>query len=169
MSDTATLSPKEDKIEQLLSWYVDVLEGWQELGRGADGFGLKMMSRAWNTRTYQELNRCLLALRDEDCRTYWHVRERWLTGGWRTVLACPSCGAVENVAAKHFVEGLKGRHVVLKHKHAGESVFFVLRSVPHVSAAVRPEVVTAGVRWLADRFVGEPFIPLELLGKERAA
>ena len=162
-----TLSPKEETIQTLLAWYVDVLEGWSELGRGADGFGVKMMSRAWNTRTYQELNRCLLALRDEDNRTYWHVRETYLAGSRRTVLACPHPGCNESceVAAKWFDE--RG-NVSRKHKH-GDTVFWVRKTVPVVNAAVNPEAVTRGVKWLAERFVGEPYVPDELRPKERAA
>ena len=162
---------KEQKIETLLSWWMDVLEGWKENGRGSDDFGLKMMSRAWNSRAYRELHRCLLALRDENNRVYWHVRERYQAGK-RTVLACPRCDKVSEVAAKHFAVKRGVRHVTLKHKHAGDTVFFVLRSVPAVSAAVDDAVVAEGVRWLAARFDGEVFIPADLLVKteeDRAA
>jgi hypothetical protein len=161
------LTDREQKIETLLAWWTDVLEGWQEGGRGQDEFGIKMMGRAWNHPSYRELHRCLVALRDEENRTYWHVRERYQAAR-RTVLVCPKCDAIENVAARHFKYTEDGRHVTLKHKH-GDPVFFVLKSVPSVNAAVREDVVEDGVRWIAARFQGEPFIPDELLAKEKAA
>jgi hypothetical protein len=72
---------------------------------------------------------------------------------------------LSEVAAKHFDEN---GNVRLKHRHDGP-VFFVRRTVPVVNAAVNDGVVLDGVRWLAKRFRGEPFIPNELLGREKAA
>lgn len=158
------LTAREQKIELLLTWYMDVLEGWQEMGRGADGMGVKLMGRAWNHPTYQELQRCLIRLRDEENATYWHVRETFQAAR-RTVLACPRCFAVSEVAAKHF--DANGA-VKIRHKHP-DVVFFVRKTVPAVNAAVRPEVVRDGIRWIASAFAGEPFVPDELLAKERAA
>lgn len=155
---------KELKIEVLLSWWMDVLEGWQEAGRGSGDLGLKMMSRAWNSRAYRELHRCLIALRDENNPVYWHVSQRYQAAK-RTVLACPRCEKVSEVAAKHFAVKRGVRHVTLKHKHGGETVFFALKAVPVVSAAVDPAIVAEGVRWLAARFEGEVFIPNDLLVK----
>lgn len=181
------LTAREETIHTLLTWYTAALEGWQEAGRGAGDLGAKMMSRAWNSPSYQELYRCLIRLRDEENRLYWHIRERFMSGN-RTVLACPyvdgrgrECGQTTEVAAKHFSDREDGRHVTLKHKHDGGSVFFVLRSVPSVSAAVRPEMVLAGIRWLGREFgrTGrgyadedysmEPFVPAALVDKEKRA
>jgi hypothetical protein len=158
------LTPREERIELLLTWYVDVVEGWREGGFGSDEFGIKMMGRCWNHPSYRELHRCLIALRDEENGTYWHVRERFQAPR-RTVLACPKCGDACEIAGKWFDE--RG-NVSRKHTH-GDVVFWVRKTVPAVSAAVRDDVVLRGVRWIADRFAGEPFIPDELLAKEKAA
>jgi hypothetical protein len=159
-----TLTPREERIRTLLDWWVDVLEGWQELGRGADGLGVKMMSRAWNSPSYKELHRCLILMRDENNRVYWHVRENYQAPR-RTVLACPKCGDACEIAGKWFD---KNGNVTRRHKH-GDIVFFVRKTVPTVNAAVRDDVVLDGVRWIASRFRGEPFVPDELLAKEKAA
>lgn len=163
-----TLSGRESKILTLLSLYVDVEYGWQEGGKGAGEFGKEMLCRMYKHPSFVELRRVLPALRDERNAVYWHVREAFQAPS-RSVLMCPRCKATEPIASKHFKYTHDGRHVTLKHKHGGESVFFVLDSVPAVSAAVRPEVVLDGVRWISVRFRGEPFIPDELLAKERAA
>ena len=178
------LTAREETIKVLLTWYTAALEGWQELGRGADSFGAKMMGRAWNSESYQELYRCLIRLRDEENRIYWHIRERFMAGS-RMALVCPhvdsrghECGSVLEIAARH----LDGNgQVRAKHKHEGGTVFFVRRAVPCVSEAVRPEMVTAGIQWLGREFgrtgpgyrdkdyTLEPFVPAVLIDKERAA
>jgi hypothetical protein len=159
-----TLTPREERIQLLLEWWTDVLEGWQEGGRGGDELGVRMMGRAWNHPSYRELERCLIALRDEENATYWHVREQYQAHR-RMVLQCPRCLAVSEVAAKHFDDH---GNVRLRHKHDGP-VFFVRKAMLVVNHAVRPDVVLAGVRWIGREFRLEPFIPDELLGKEKAA
>lgn len=163
-----TLTAREQTIETLLSWYPDVLHGDISGGAASGELGIKLMSRAWNSRTYQELHRCLLALRDEDNRTYWHVRSQYLAGVRKTVFACPkeACDKWCEVAARHLD---KHGNVKRQCKHGGSAVFWVRKTVPVVSEAVRPEMVEGGIRWLARRFRGEPYVPADLLAKERAA
>jgi hypothetical protein len=159
-----TLTKREEVIRTLLEWYIDVLEGDSMGGVGSYDLGVKLLSRAYNHPSYRELERCLRALRDEDNKTYWHVRETYQASR-RTVLACPKCGDVCEIAGKWFDTN---GNVRKRHKH-GDVVFFVRKTVPSVNAAVRPDVVLDGVRWIAKRFHGEPFVPDELLAKEKAA
>jgi hypothetical protein len=160
------MTDREQVIETLLTWYTAVEEGWQKFGAGSGDLGIKMMSAAWNSRSYKELRRCLILMRDTENKTYWHIRERFQAGK-RTVLKCPSCGMIENVAAKHFTYRQRGgRSVTLKHKHGRDVVFFDLATIPVVNHAVRPEVVADGIRWIAREFTFEPSIPVSLLDPE---
>lgn len=162
--EKATLTAREETIRTLLIWWIDVLEGWAEDGRGSDELGIRMMSRAYNSRTYQELIRCMKALRDEENRIYWHVAQTYRASR-RMVFACPKCDKSCEPAAKH----LDAHGNIRRQCKHGDQVFWVRKAVPVVNAAVDPELVLAGVRWIADRFDGEPFIPDALLGKERKA
>jgi uncharacterized C2H2 Zn-finger protein len=165
---------RETKIETLLLHYQDAIETLDRSGdmaySGAPGSVCLLMGELWRHPSYQELERTLKRFSSAKPVLWWDVRERYITNTARTVLACPRCDAITEVAAKHFKEREDGtRTVSLKHKHGGEPVFFVLRSIPVLSRAIRPENVEAGVRWIAKSFKGDVFVPDPILGRERSA
>lgn len=150
--DSAKLTPRETIIRTLLEWYQDALEGWREVGTGdGDGMGVQLLGVAWHHSSYQELERDRMAMRDRAPDLYWHVAERYIRPSGQVALRCPRCLEVGDWPRKG--------HKAPTHRHSGSRVEFVRASVLVVSAAVRPELVVDGVRWLSRAFLGDPFVP----------
>jgi hypothetical protein len=168
-----TLTPREERVRTLLEWYKDAVETMQRSGDesygGAPGSVCLLMGDLWHHPSYRELERTLRRFQGAEPTLWWNVRERYITNTARTVLACPRCEGVTEIASKHFKETEKGRTVTLRHKHDGEHVFFVLRTVPVLSKAIRPEAVEAGIRWISTAMRGDVFVPDQILNREPTA
>lgn len=164
------MTAREERVKVLLEWYKDAVETMQRSGDeaygGAPGSVCLLMGDLWHHPSYRELERALKVFRSAEPILWWNVRERYVTNTSRTVLACPRCEALVEVAAKHF-DG--NGAVTLRHKHDGDQVFFVRKAVPVLSQAIRPEMVGAGVQWLSREMRGDVFVPDQILNREKAA
>jgi hypothetical protein len=170
ISEMTGLTPREERVRILLDWYKDALETMQRSGDdaygGAPGSVCLLMSDLWWHPSYRDLERALGQFRSAEPTLWWNVRERFITNTARTVLACPRCDGIVEVAAKHFDNN---GAVTLRHKHDGDLVFFVRKTVPVLSKAIRPEAVVAGIRWISTAMRGDVFVPDQILNKEKAA
>lgn len=170
-----TKREREETITTLLEWYKDAVETMNRSGDmaygGRPGSVCLLMGDLWWHRSYKELDRVLREFQSAEPNLWWHVRERYITNTERTVLMCPVCDAISEVASRHFnYNEEKGtRTVKLKHKHGGQSVFFVLKTVPVLSKAIRPEDVAAGISWIAEHFTGKLVMPDLRLDRSTAA
>jgi hypothetical protein len=165
-----TLTPREERVRTLLEWYKDALETMQRSGDdaygGAPGSVCLLMGDLWWHPSFRELDRVLREFRGEQPRLWRSVRERFITNTARTVLACPRCPGIVEIAAKHF-DG--NGAVTLRHKHDGDQVFFVRKTVPVLSAAIRSDDVDAGIRWISRAMRGDVFVPDQILNREKSA
>jgi hypothetical protein len=165
------LTPREERVRTLLEWYKDAVETMQRSGDesygGAPGSVCLLMGDLWHHPSYRELDRTLRRFQAAEPVLWWNVRERFITNTARTVLACPRCpDAIVEIAAKHF-DG--NGAVTLRHKHDGDQIFFVRKTVPVLSKAIRGDAVEAGIRWVAAGMRGDVFVPDQILNKEKAA
>lgn len=158
--DRAKLTPRERILRTLLECYVDVVEGWRTEGAGDGGMRAPLAVSAWNHPSYRELERTRIRMRDEQPELYWHLAERYVRPESRVALRCPRCLAVEDWP--------KPGHKPRSHRHSGGRVELQRASVLVVSEAVRPELVVFGLRWVALKFRGDPFVPDDL-ERERVA
>ena len=142
---------RRERIVVLLEWYVDVEEQGLRDGRG-DGEHLPLMSRAWNHPAYRELDRLLGVMRDKRRHLYWHLAETYFRSRQRRVLQCPRCrGVMPAWSSVNF------------HKHGHSNVAVVPRVVPIINPRVRSGQVERAVGWLDEQWVGEVFLPDELI------
>lgn len=147
---------RRDRIVVLLENYLDVLNGLQDRAFRGDDF-LPRMCRAWSHPSYRELERLRVVMRDSEPIVYWHIAETYFRADYRRVSVCPKCGRIAPAA-------LIGEFC--KHgKPYAKAVTRIAAIQKRTSAAVRPELVTAGVGWLDDNWRGEPFIPDDLLAR----
>jgi len=144
---------KTERIVMLLEWYVDVEAQGMRDGRSSDGEHLPLMSRAWNHPSYRELDRLLDLMRREQRHLYWHLSQTYLYSTKRRVLECPRC---RSVVPSWYSGGYF-------HKHGNSNVAIVPKVVSVIHKDVRSNHVGRAIAWLEEQWIGEPFLPDELL------
>lgn len=141
---------RTERIETLLYHYVDVENGLQDRAFRGDDF-LPRMCRSWNHPSYVELRRLIGYLQQLEPRLYWHLSQKFFKYEVRRVARCPRCTAIYPAS---MIGGM--------HKHGQRGV--ELRPHPYrAHLPVNDRRVRQAIEWLAERFVGEPFIPDDLL------
>lgn len=152
-------------IVTLLDWYRDVESSWYEAGDGT--FGQPLMHRAWNHPSYRELRRLLGVMRVEAPELHWAVRARYVlcdlsprdvkrrSGRWLV-------GANEEVVRSGYQVAKRATAQTVKQQQSAFAPGVHRVVVRRWNGAVRPEDVDAGVRWLEERWRGDPFVPREI-------
>lgn len=145
------MTRREEIIVEMLRHYNDAEDpAFAMAGIRGDGTRVPEMSQAWN-RSYRELERCVRLMRDEAPWLWWDVRERFLACQVRMVDARVRNGKVRLPAHCEVAAGAV--------EVGAKSVRVRVRSWSPLVDMARVE---AGVRWISDRFRGEPFLPREL-------
>lgn len=137
----------------LLENYVDVEASGLRDVRG-DGEHLPLMSRCWNHPSYRELDRLLVALRDEHRHLYWHLAQTYFYSPQRRVRQCPRCKVMMHswTQSPNF------------HKHGRTDVPIVPRVVRILDSRVNSNYVARAVAWIDERWrLQDVFLPDELL------
>ena len=141
---------RTERIRFLLTHLEDVRAGLRD-SNGAEGVHVPLMCRAWNSASYQELERLLPQLRAAHPRLSSHLHHQYLAPR-RRVKACPRCeGVIEVWHSANF------------HTHGRKSVALTPKVVRVVPPGVRPEFVALAVAWLASHWQDEVYVPAELL------
>ena len=142
---------RRERIAFLLDHFHDVLDGVRDRGSGGDH--IPLMCRAWNAPSYQELER-LLPLLGRDVRPFYRaVVGTYVYPRFVRRAVCPKCRAVK---APALVGEL--------HTHAGrKSSAFVARMVRVPLYPVEQRDVDGAIVWFDDHWIGEPYVPDELL------
>lgn len=149
---------RRERIERLLYHYLDVENGLQDRNFRGDDF-LPRMSRAWNHPSYKELRRLIRVMQDTEPFIYWHLAETYFRYREVRIAECPKCG-------RQYAPGLawdEDKDEGGFCKHGGGSVRLRPQTVRRISQAVRPFERELAIAWLDRHFVGEPFIPDDLL------
>jgi hypothetical protein len=178
---------RRERIVTLLEHYADVVEGLRDRGDGqpdacsvpckdwerlcshfgcaqADGGVLAMMNRAWNHPSYRELERLRVALRHQEPSLYWHLAQTYFFAPVQVRLVCPHCWDT----LRKRGESWPAHSSQLTHHHPSKGrIPLVPRSVRRVSQAVEPESVEEAIEWLDDRWVGDVFVPDDVLSVMR--
>jgi hypothetical protein len=143
---------RTERIIVLLENYVLVVSG--PLDRQGDGEHLPLMNRAWNAPGYKELERLRLVMRTEQRTLYWHLASTYFWPATRRVLVCanPRCTITYPSWAK-----------INFHQHGQRHTPLVPKVMRVTDNHVNPAIVEQAVGWLDEHWVGEPFIPDELL------
>lgn len=151
---------RRERIVFLLENYLDVLQGIQDGAGLGDGDVLALMCRAWNHRSYRELEALRKRMRDEEPFTYWHLAETYFRCTFRRVKVCadPKCSA----EAPPWTDAPF-------HKHGRRHVPFIPGITRVVSLAVNTDRVAEGIAWLDEHWHGEPFIPDDLMTRQEQA
>ncbi|MBA2707504.1 MAG: hypothetical protein H0U59_06850, partial [Gemmatimonadaceae bacterium] len=135
---------RQERIRFLLEHLEDVRSGVRDRG-GESGEHLPLMCRAWNSASYQELERLLPALRREQPRLAWHVVKTFFAPR-RQVLQCPRCrGVMPSWSSVNF------------HKHNHTNVAVVPRVLRMVPGEVQGEIVERGIGWLDEHWRGDVY------------
>jgi hypothetical protein len=141
---------RRERIILLLDNYVDVVNGLRD--RLGNGEHIPLMCRAFNHPSYRELERLRILMRDTEGGMYWHLTRTYFNGEKRRVLQCPRCqGTMPAWSSVNF------------HKHGRTNVAVVPRVLRVYPQGVRQARVNDAVAWLDEHWVGEPFIPDDLL------
>lgn len=149
---------REDRIERLLYFYVDVEVGLQDRAYRSDDF-LPRMSRAWNHPSYKELRRLIRLMQDTEPFLYWHISETFFRYQEVRVAECPKCGRQYAPTLGWDEDKDEGGFC----KHGSGAVRLRPKTIRKISKAVRPFERELGIAWLERHFQGEPFIPDDLL------
>lgn len=149
---------RKERIEVLLHNYVDVEIGLQDRNFRGDDF-LPRMSRAWNHPSYRELRRVVKIMQDTEPRLFWPLAETFFRYQEVRIAECPKCHRRYNPSLAWDEEKGEGGFC----KHGGGAVKLRPSVVRKISQAVRPEELDKALDWLEAAFVGEPFIPDDLL------
>lgn len=146
------MTSRRETIATLLEWYEDLLHGWEQPGRGANGYF--QLNACLRHPSYRELERQLVDMRSREPVVYWNVCQRYLYAPKVQILRCPACtrqpkGRLEAM----IVEGLRnakdepqGSSQAAKryHKHGHKSVALAPAHV-RSNFAVRPNLVLQGI------------------------
>lgn len=154
------MTHRQEIIATLLEWYEAVRESWND-GLGAGDYGLPMLCPVYNHPSYRELDRLLDEMRSAEPVIYWNIAQRYVYAPTKVVLRCPRCGPKpERIEASllHPRDALQATED-LHHKHGGTLVKLNPVRVRVPSQAIRPELISAGIEWLDERWMGEPFVP----------
>jgi hypothetical protein len=142
---------RHERIRFLLEHLEDVRAGVRD-GSGKDAIHIPLMCRAWNSVSFQELERLLPLLRAEQPRLASHL-SRTFFAPRRRMLTCPRCnGTVEVWASANF------------HRHGHKNIALVPRVLRIIPLDVSAQLVDEAIAWLDERWQGAVFIPDELLG-----
>jgi hypothetical protein len=141
---------RTERIIVLLDHYVDVENGLQDRAFRTDDF-LPRMCRSWSHPSYVELRRLIGLMQSSEPRLYWHLAERYFRYVERRVAYCPRCTAIYPAAKVGDL-----------HKHGQKAIALVPR-VMRQHLPVSKRVVDKAIAWLEQSFVGEPFVPDDLL------
>jgi hypothetical protein len=142
---------RRERIAFLLAHYSDVLAGVRDRGLGGDH--LRLMCRAWNAPSCQELERQLPLLRVEAPRFYRAVIGSFVHPRFVRRAVCPRCGAVK---PPNLVGEL--------HQHGNrKSAAFIARMVRVPLYPVEERDVDGAIGWLDEHWRGGVFVPDELL------
>lgn len=156
------MTRRQEIISTLLEWYEDVLNSWHD-GRGNGDYGYPMCNAVYNHPSYRELERLLVELRSTDPAVYWNVAQRYLYAPTKVVLRCSSCGPKPDkpeAALLHPLDEPQPPFGVERfHRHGWNVVTLRPQKVRAPSLAIDPRLVAAGISWLDEHWVGEPFVP----------
>src|SRR5262245_7223805 len=150
MSDS-TLT-RSERIRILLENYVDVEAGLRD--RRGNGDHVPLMSACWNHPSYRQLDQLLGLLKDSQRNLYWHLSQTYFHAFTRRVLVCqhPRC----EVTYPSWVN-------ISFHSHGRRPVAVVPRAVRQVHPSVRGERVVEAIEWLEAGWLGDVFLPDELV------
>lgn len=148
---------RKERIETLLYHYVDVENGLQDRAFRGDDFQPRMC-RAWNHVSYRELRRLIHLMQNQAPRLYWHIAETYFRYLEVRRAECPRCGR-EYPPSQAWTEEHDGGFC----RHGQSSVRLVPTVKRKVSQGVDPFQRELGLAWLDKRFMGEPFVPDDLL------
>lgn len=147
------MTPKREQIiTQLLERYTELADPMQS-GNGGGDTGLRLMPRTY-TPSVRELERLMVALREERHNIWWHVNERYLKAVQTTAYQCPKCKGISH-STTH-------RHRDKRNKLSTYTGIRVLRT--SWNTGVNAKKVDQGITWLAGQWTlaTEPMLPDEL-------
>ena len=149
MTESTTPVTAELRVVWLLRTYYDAREAWDPRSDGeSHGGPLLLMPSDWSHASYQELERCLVDMRDNGRRReWWHATRRY-RDGTRTVLevpvrrsrlgATPILPAHTEIVAGAVFSGARRATVIVR----------------RWPAEVRPELAEAGIARLVATMYG---------------
>lgn len=149
---------RRERIELLLYHYVDVENGLQDRAFRGDDY-LPRMCRAWSHPSYSELRRLIQRMQTEKPVLYWPIAETYFRFTEVVRAECPRCGREYPPSQGWYEDKDDGGFC----RHGQSSIKLVLKTKRKVSQAVSPFERELGLEWLDKNFLGEPFIPDDLL------
>lgn len=147
-----TLRPS-DIVIAMLEHYMDLC-GPGDMGSGTSYPDSRPLQYhpLWKQGTFFELARCLLLMREEQPRLYWHTAERYLRVETRITMGCPGCGKATREGDRHT------HHDGMQTRRFDRSRIVEKRWHPDVD----PKVVEQGIEWIVCCHRGPPYLPDEL-------
>ena len=177
------MTRRQEIIATLLEWYEAVLNSWQG-DWASEPFGFPRVNAILRHPSYVELERLLVVMREDEPVIYWNITQRYLYAPSKVVLRCSVCGPAPKKAtplAPHASrreaaqvraevesgllhvrdEPLPPFGVDKFHTHGRKVSTLRPVRVRVPSLAIRPELVTAGIKWLDEHWRDdtEPFVP----------
>lgn len=155
------MTKRQEIIATLLEWYESVLCNWAD-GTSSDPFGTARENKIIRHPSYVELERLLPLLRSAKPEVYWDIVQRYLYAPQKIVYRCPRCGPNPHSLAaglphhKDTPQPPFGEDI--DHKHSGK-LYSLRPTRVRDNWAISAANLEAGIAWLDENWVGEPFVP----------
>lgn len=140
---------RHEQLVILLDNYEDVINGLRD--RKGNGDHIPLMCAAWNTPTYQQLERLLRQLKRQEPNLYRHLAGTYIHPEHQRTMTCPTC-------RKHYPPW---KYPSL-HTHGRRTTALVPRITRRIPNNISPHQTRNAIHWLDQHWQGPIELPAEL-------